>query len=83
MDILLESTIERAHQGIPEAQWALGTGYSKGDGLPQSYAEAVKWWRKAADQGFSWAQNDLGLAYIKGLGVPQDFGEAVKSQPPR
>ena len=25
--------------------------YANGDGVPQDYAEAVKWYRKAADQG--------------------------------
>lgn len=73
MDILLESTIERAHQGIPEAQWALGTGYSKGDGLPQSYAEAVKWWRKAADQGFSWSSERFGSGIYQGTGSAAGF----------
>ena len=48
-------------------------------GVPQDYAEAVKWWRKAAEQGFAASQYNLGVAYEKGGGVPQDDGEAVKT----
>jgi TPR repeat protein len=41
--------------------------------VPQDYAEAVKWYRKAADQGNAVAQYDLGVMYDKGQGVPQNF----------
>ena len=34
-----------------EAQYELGARYVNGQGVPESYAEAVKWWRKAAEQG--------------------------------
>jgi len=30
--------------------------YDKGQGVPQDYAEALKWYRKAAEQGFAEAQ---------------------------
>ena len=46
--------------------------------MPQDYAEAVKWYRLAADQGLSNAQLDLGNIYYYGKGVPQDYAEAVK-----
>ena len=52
--------------------------YVKGQGVPQDYAEAVKWFRKAADQGDADAQNNLGQMYITGQGVPKDDGEAIK-----
>jgi TPR repeat protein len=42
------------------------------------YAEAVKWWRKAAEQGNAQAQHNLGLMYDKGEGVTQDYAEAAK-----
>jgi TPR repeat protein len=51
---------------------------ANGRGVPQDYAEAVKWFRKAADQGMARAQSDLGFMYADGQGVPQDFAEAVK-----
>ena len=52
--------------------------YYKGEGVPQDYKEAVKWWRKAAEQGDAEAQSNLGEMYYKGEGVPQDYKEAIK-----
>ena len=46
--------------------------YDNGRGVPKSDAEAVKWYRLAAEQGFPPAQNDLGLMYANGTGGPQD-----------
>ncbi|MBQ4479124.1 MAG: sel1 repeat family protein [Victivallales bacterium] len=43
-----------------------------------NYAEAVKWFRKAAGQGLAEAQYNLGVCYATGLGVEQDYAEAVK-----
>ena len=60
--------------GIPErrpAQFNLAAMYAKGHGVPQSYAEAVKWYRLAAEQGFAMARANLGLIYKNGQGVPQ------------
>ena len=55
-----------------DAQFALGVLYGDGDGVPQDYPEAVKWWRKAAEQGDVDAMRNLGIYYFKGKGVPQD-----------
>ncbi len=41
-----------------------------------SYAEAVRWYGRAAEQGNTSAQFNLGLMYGKGQGVPQDYVEA-------
>ncbi len=46
--------------------------------MPQDYAEAVKWSRKAAEQGNARAQFVLGTMYNNGQGVTQDYAEAVK-----
>ena len=43
-----------------------------------NYAEAVKWYRKAAEQGGAKAQYNLGLCYHKGIGVEHSHTEAVK-----
>ena len=51
--------------------------YDQGQGVPQDYAEAVKWYRLAAEQGYAFAQFNLGVKYEKGQGVPQDYAEAV------
>ena len=82
-----------AEGGLPEAQLNLGLMYDKGQGVPRDYAEALKWYRKAAEQGnakaLKWyrkaaeqgnaeAQFNLGLMYDERLGVPQNYAEAVK-----
>ena len=60
------------------AQYNLGVMYGKGHGVPQDDAEAVKWYRMAAEQGDPDAQYNLGVRYGEGRGVPQDDTEAVK-----
>jgi TPR repeat protein len=52
--------------------------YDNGQGVPQDYSEAVRWFRKAADQGLAKAQHNIGGMYAKGHRVPQDYSEAVK-----
>jgi len=42
------------------------------------YAEAMTWYRLAADQGEARAQFNLGIIYDEGIGVPQDYAEAMK-----
>jgi TPR repeat protein len=51
--------------------------YYQGKGVPQDYAAAMSWYRKAAEQGYSPAQLKLGVLYDKGLGVRQDCAAAV------
>ena len=55
--------------------------YANGQGVPQDYAEAARWWRLAAttfdglDLDKEWstpAQFNLGIMYGDGRGVPQD-----------
>ena len=66
----------RAEAGDAEAQVDLGVMYFVGDGVPQDYAEAVRWYRLAADQGHARAQFNLGFMYATGDGVPQDGVQA-------
>ena len=54
-------------------------GVSQGSSKPaarQDYAEALRWWRLAAEQGNAAAQYSLGAIYADGRGVPQDYVEA-------
>jgi TPR repeat protein len=62
-----------AEQGDASAQYNLGVMYANGYGVPQDYAEAVRWYRLAAGQGNAKAQYNLGLMYYNGEGVPQDY----------
>ncbi len=67
-----------AEQGDVNAQCNLGLMYFNGEGVPQDFTEAEKWWCMAAEQGHAEAQFNLGVMYANGLGVTQDFAEAVK-----
>jgi TPR repeat protein len=67
-----------AEQGNARAQFNIGMMYESGRGVPQNYAEMMKWYRKAAEQGHALAQFNLGLQYSKGQGVQRDYAEGVK-----
>src|SRR3974390_2748022 len=66
------------HRFITEAQFRLGAHYYSDKGAEQNYADAVKWFRLAADQGLDRAQFVLGKSYETGWGVPRDYGEAER-----
>jgi len=75
----LEKVRARAEQADSDAQNTLGNAYNEGQaGLKQDYAEAVKWYRRAAERGFAQAQYNLGLAYELGHGVPAAERDAFK-----
>jgi hypothetical protein len=52
--------------------------YASGQGISKDYAQAVQWYRRAADQGIARAQFNLGVMYSRGQGVLQDYIEAHK-----
>jgi TPR repeat protein len=59
-----------------QAVYALGSMYEAGEGVPQSYAAAVRYYRRATDRGSAEAQTRLGNLYMIGSGVALDYGEA-------
>ena len=65
-----------AEQGDPAAQFAIGAHYATGEGVPQNYTEAVRWFSLAAEQGHIVSQATLGAYYWAGQGVPQDLAKA-------
>ena len=67
-----------AARGNANAQGFLGLMYGNGQGVPQDYKEAARWYGLAAAQGDANAQFNLGLLYYGGRGVVQDYKEAVK-----
>ena len=69
------TAVERA---VQHAQNVLGAIYMYGEGIPQDFYEAVKWFRLAAEQHHRRAQFMLGVLYWSGDGVPQDYDQAVK-----
>ena len=66
-----------AEHGNAIAQYNLGVMYYKGEGVPQSYPDAVFWYRHAAWQGDASAQLSLGLMCYKGQGTLQNYAEAL------
>ena len=78
MDNQTKKLLLLALSGDATAQNDLGCAYSKGQGVEQDFAEAIKWWRKAADLDLPGAALNLGLAYLSGQGVPQDYTEAAR-----
>jgi TPR repeat protein len=67
-----------AEQGNTRAQTILGFAYETGQGVPQNYYLAAKWYWRAAIRGNTAAQYLLGLMYDKGQGVPLDVISAQK-----
>ncbi len=47
------------------AQYNLGICYANGQGVTKDEAEAVKWYRKAAEQNHAMAQYNLGVCYCQ------------------
>jgi TPR repeat protein len=64
-----------AQQGYG-AQVSIGGLYRDGQGLPQDYKEAVRWFRMSAVQGDASGQLGLGMMYADGHGVRQDYVQA-------
>lgn len=69
--------------GVADAQlenwYQTGEKYYFGRGVPKDYAEAAKWFRKAAESGHKFAQTSLGACYEKGgHGFSKDYAQAVK-----
>ena len=62
-----------AEQGDATAQFNLALMYSNGDGVPQDYEEAVRWYTLAAEQGDAQAQYNVAVSFYKGEGVIKDI----------
>ncbi len=67
----------RGRHGSLGAVYGIGLIYDNGKGVPQDYAEAINWYRKAAERGFPPAESNLGIMYENGKGVAQDYAEAA------
>jgi V8-like Glu-specific endopeptidase len=67
-----------AEKGDARAQFDIGFMHAYGWGVQRNPAEAITWYRKAADQGLPVAQHFLGMAYVNGEGVRPDDAEAAR-----
>jgi TPR repeat protein len=70
----LQELKSKALEGDADAQFNLGQIYRKGEGVPQDYKEAVKWFKKATEHGYTGGGIQIVLAtmYHEGKGVPKD-----------
>ena len=62
----------------PNAMFDLAIRYYNGDGVKKNYAEAFKWFRKAAYKGNTVAMYNLAVCYDDGIGVEENHAEAVR-----
>lgn len=77
-DSKIQQLIKKAELGDADAQVNLGQQYETGNNiLSQDYAEAMKWYLKAANQGNKFAQSSLGDMYYYGRGISKDPQQAV------
>jgi V8-like Glu-specific endopeptidase len=67
-----------AAKGDARAQFDVGFMHAFGWGFPRNPADAIDWYRKAAEQGLPVAQHFLGLAYVNSEGVRPDDAEAAR-----
>jgi TPR repeat protein len=67
-----------ANTGDARAQTLVGLAFDWGrGGEAQDFAQAMTWYRKAADQGNATAQFGIGRLYDNGHGVKQDYAQAM------
>lgn len=71
-----EQFLPLAEEGNAHAQDLIGRAYAAGKGVPEDDAEAVRWYRLAAEQALPAAQFNLGVMYMTGKGVSEDVIQA-------
>jgi hypothetical protein len=69
--------LELALAGHAKAQYQLGRASILGDIMPQSYAEAFRWFSLSAKAGVPAAQHNLAVLYQDGLGTTKDDNQAL------
>jgi TPR repeat protein len=62
----------------PDVMYLTGLMFDRGEGVPQDYQEAFRWYVLAAEAGQRGAMNSLGVMYALGHGVSQDHSQAMK-----
>jgi TPR repeat protein len=70
----MRSLAEASDHGL--AMYFVAMMHLNGQGVPQSYEEAGKWFRRAAEQRIPQAQHKLAELYFNGQGLPRDYEQA-------
>lgn len=78
LDVALSHFRAAAEQGNVNAQYYTGLMYANGEGTEQNYAEAAKWYQKAAAHDHPDALVQLARLYVTGSGVEADASKAVE-----
>jgi hypothetical protein len=66
-----------AERGHPQAQYAIGYLYEKGQGVDRDFSTAAKWYRLAAEKDHADSQYRLAVGYAYGLGLKKDESLAL------
>jgi TPR repeat protein len=74
--LLLQRYRAAASSGVADAQFNLGNLFSRGRGVRQSDADAVKWYAKAALQGHAAAAYNVGVLCERGRGTATGLAAA-------
>jgi len=75
----LREFLPLAREGNVWAQFYVGAMYDNDQGVPQDYAEAARWYRRAAEQGHADAQFNLAVIYYFYFqGQARDYAEAAR-----
>jgi TPR repeat protein len=66
-------------EAAPEEKLPAEEAFNRGEKAyeQQNYADAMRWYRAAADQGYAHAQVHVGNLYTDGEGVEQNYAEAL------
>lgn len=74
----MKQILPLAQKGDAKSEDEVGAIFASGQGEPQDFQEAAKWFRRAAEQGYGPAEFNLGQLYQAGKGVAADSNEAAK-----
>ena len=73
----MTSLRQQAEASDARAANMLGWDYMLGKHVPQDYAKAANWYRRAVDSGLPDSEFALGFLYEQGMGVGRDYHQAM------
>ncbi|MBF0584305.1 MAG: sel1 repeat family protein [Magnetococcales bacterium] len=73
---LLKMVQPYAEGGHAYAQFALGSLYQNGEGVPKDPVRSLEWFLKSAEQGYAKAQYSAARQFYHGIGTTEDMAKA-------